>query len=73
MRGAPRSGLRRPTRVVLREKRSLVLSLPGRPVAFYCCVSTDDQAKGDAIQTQLDFLRHYYCQLYGLTAAGEYL
>lgn len=47
-------------------------SLPERPTALYCRVSTEDQAERQTIQAQLDFLRQF-CRLYGLTIAGEYL
>jgi site-specific DNA recombinase len=49
-----------------------VNSLPDRPVALYCRVSTEDQSERQTIQAQLDFLRQF-CRLYGLTVAGEYL
>lgn len=47
-------------------------SVPERPVALYCRVSTEDQAERQTIHAQLDFLRRF-CHLYGLVIAGEYL
>lgn len=45
---------------------------PGGPVALYCRVSSEDQAQSGTIEAQLHFLRRF-CELYGLTVAGEYL
>ena len=50
-------------------------SLPQRDVtrvALYCRVSSDEQRENETIEVQRDFL-HRYCDLHGLTVAGEYL
>ncbi len=47
-------------------------SLPDRPVALYCRVSTEDQAQAGTIETQLAFLRRF-CDLYNLHVVAEYL